>query len=247
MKIIGISGRKQSGKNTAANYITGTILSSRDMVEDFRVNTEGKLEIKTANKRNEKAWGVFDPTRKDLEFIEYAENELWPYTKVYHFADQLKDLSIKLMGLPPEKVYGSDKQKNSKINVLWETMPENTEGKKGRMTVREFLQHFGTNVMRKMKDDIWVKATINKIISENSEVAIIPDVRFPNEVEAIRDNGGIVLRLTRDIFRDKHKCESSLDKSVFDWSNFDYVVENSECSVEDMCKKLDSIQEIWSN
>ena len=245
VKIIGISGRKQSGRNTVANYINGSILKQRNMVDDFTINRNGELEIKTTNQTGAKDWGVFDVTRKDKYYIQYAERELWPYVKVYHFADPLKEIAINLFNMDSSKVYGTDRQKNNKTNILWEEMPENLNNNKGRMTIREFLQHFGTNIMRKIKDDIWVSSTISRIVLEDSEVAIIPDVRFPNEVETIKDNGGIVIRLNRNVFGDRHKCEAALDKDVFDWNKFDYIIDNDSCSVADLCNMLKQHEDIW--
>ena len=47
MKIIGISGRKQAGKNTVANFITGCIIKDLKMVSDFDISNKGQLEIET--------------------------------------------------------------------------------------------------------------------------------------------------------------------------------------------------------
>ena len=44
MKIIGISGKKQSGKNTFANYVNGSILKKYGLVDDFSINKEGQLQ-----------------------------------------------------------------------------------------------------------------------------------------------------------------------------------------------------------
>jgi len=247
VQIIGISGRKQSGKNTVANFINGHMLKSMDMIEDFIINSDGQLEIKTSDQEGNKNWGIFDVTRKDNTYIHYAERELWPYVKVYHFADALKELAINLFDMNSSYVYGTDSEKNTYTDILWENLPDNTEQKTGNMTIREFLQHFGTNIMRKIKDDIWVSATIKRIMAENSNVALIPDVRFPNEVKAIQENGGLVIRLTRDIFNDSHFCESSLDKDKFDWNNFDYIIDNDNKGITTLINDLNKINNIWSN
>ena len=36
MNILGISGKKQAGKNTAANYIHGVVLKQSSMIENKR-------------------------------------------------------------------------------------------------------------------------------------------------------------------------------------------------------------------
>jgi hypothetical protein len=244
-KIVGISGRKQSGKNTVANFINGTILQDREMVMDFFINEDGQLAIKTVNSTGEEGYGIFDVTRKDSAFVEYAEKELWPYIKVYHFADYLKDLSINLFGLNAQGVYGTDQQKNELTNIKWENMPFITK-KGGYMTNREFLEQFGTKVVRKIRTDAWVAATINKINYENSQLAIIPDVRFPNEVEAIKASGGIVIRLARDLHNSDVECETVLDKDNFDWSKFDAVIDNTDYTIEKLCSELASLKSLWS-
>lgn len=246
MKIIGIAGRKQSGKNTVANYINGNILLSREMVKDFYIDENGKLIVQTSDNDGNVGFGEFDVTRKDSDFVEYAHKELWPYIKVYHFADALKEMSINLFGLNTNHVYGGDKEKNEQTHLLWENMPECPSGSSGNMTVREFLQHFGTNLVRRIHNNAWVNLTMNKINYEQSEIAIIPDVRFPNEVKAIKDNGGVVIRLTRDLHHSAHDSEIALDKENFDWDMFDLILDNDDLSIEQLCELLKHNSRIWS-
>lgn len=244
MKIIGISGRKQSGKNTAANYINGNILKDLEMIDDFFINKDGQLVVNTSDNHGNSGYGILDVTRKDKEFITYAEKELWPYVKIYHFADILKELSINVFNLSPSQVYGTDKDKNTLTHIRWEDAPCN-DGKFGYMTSREFLQYFGTSIVRKLYGEAWVNSTINKILREQPQIAIIPDVRFPNEVDIIKNNGGSVIRLTRNTENSDHESEKSLDKDNYDWTNFNATIDNENISIEDFCKKIDNIQNLW--
>jgi len=246
MKIIGISGRKQSGKNTVANFINGFVLKSKNMTQDYYIDDDGSLVVKTQDTGGSSGFGVFDVTRKDENFIEYAERDLWPFIKVYHFADPLKDMAINLFNLNSEDVYGNDEQKNKKTDLLWENMANNFDNKQGRMTNREFLEHFGTNVIRKINHNVWSDYSIKKILKEQSELAIIPDVRFPNEVNAIKNAGGVVVRLTRNVFNSQAEPEKALDKDVFDWDNFDLVIDNSNISLQELCAHLNNNAWIWS-
>jgi len=243
-KIIGISGRKQSGKSTTANFINGDILSNRDMVQAFHIDDDGKLVIKTTNEMGVSGYGVFDAARKDKTFVEYAEKELWPYVKLYHFADTLKDLAVRLFDIPAVNVYGSDEDKNKPLDYQWENMPTETD-KTGSMSAREFLQYFGTTIVREINGDAWVNATINRVLEEGSSVALIPDVRFPNEVDAIKNAGGIVIRMERDPFNDSHQCEAALDSSNYDWTNFDLVIPNTVITVEQLCEELSTHSSLW--
>ena len=231
-RIIGISGKKQSGKNTVANYITGHILKSMDMVRDFDLSNEGALEIETSKKDGQIGWGIFDLTRRDPEFLYYLDQEIWPFVKMYHFADPLKQICVELFDLEPRQVYGTDEDKNTPTPYA------------GR-TSREFLQWFGTDIMRSIKDSIWVDYTIKSILKEGPAVALIPDVRFPNEVKAIKESGGTVIRLDRSIFESDHQCEVSLDPESYDWSNFDVVVNNDGKSLTDLCEELNKHQNLW--
>ena len=237
MKIIGISGRKQSGKNTAANYIAGSILKAKNMIQDFIITDEGALSINTTDSNDNAGWGVFDLTRKDETFVSYAEQEIWPFIKIYHFADPLKSIAVELFDLKPEQVYGSDVEKNT-------STPYTQNGWKYQMTAREFLQYFGTEVMRDIKDSIWVDYTMKRIAKEQSSVAIIPDVRFPNEIKAIKEAGGIVIRLTRNPFESDHDCEKALDAESFDWDQFDHIVDNRG-DIDQLLNDLNKLQKKW--
>jgi len=252
-EILGISGKKQSGKNTVANYLHGKLLKSMDMISNFYVDEKGELVIETRNQEGETGYGVFDVARRDEEFSSYAERDLWPYIKMYSFADGLKSICVEFFGLQPEQVYGTDEQKNTDTCIMWKDMPftmndqwvvNSGKGVDSRvdryMTAREFMQFFGTNVMRQMYEPVHVNHTINRILAEQSNLAIVPDVRFPNEVKAIQDAGGKVIRLTRNTREDCHASECGLDPENFNWDNFDVIIHN-DGSLEDTLQKVDEV------
>lgn len=234
MKIIGISGKKQSGKNTVANFINGKILKENLLIENFNIDEQGLLQVQTANAAGKIGWGILDVTRKDPEFVSYARENIWPLVKVYHFADYLKKICIDLFGLTEEQVYGTDAQKNTMT-------PYNN------MSARDFMQYLGTDVMRSIKNSVWVDYTLKLVQQEQSDLAIIPDVRFPDEVRAIENAGGIVIRLTRDVESSKHFCELALDYDKFNWDSFAAIINNSDCSVKELCTQIEYTDIIWSN
>ena len=248
MVILGISGKKQSGKNTTANYIHGSILKNKGLVEDFDVTPKGELAILTADSLGNSGWGVLDVARKDADFVAYAERNMWPYVKLYSFADGLKRICVEFFGLQPGQVYGTNEEKNTPTHLFWKDMPFTKEyqwmvnaGADKYMTAREFMQYFGTNVMRQMHGPIWVDHTIDMIRREQTELAIVADVRFPNEVEAVQKAGGRVIRLTRDKLTDSHDSEVALDKDNYDWKNFDAIVDNSRGGVENLCSTISTL------
>ena len=113
----------------------------------------------------------------------------------------------------------------SKINLTYHAA--------GPMSAREFLQYFGTDVMRYMWEPVWVNKCIKDIKREGTLLAIIPDVRFPNEVQVIEEAGGMVLRLTRHVFDDDHNSETALD----DYS-FNQYLDNKNDSMDSTIAKV---------
>lgn len=77
---------------------------------------------------------------------------------------------------------------------------------------RQFAQRLGTEGGRLVfGDNVWVDLVMGKIeeVSENSLV-LIPDVRFPNEYDAIKDAGGYVVRVDRpSLDEDEHDAHAS--------------------------------------
>lgn len=247
MKLIGISGKKRSGKNTCGNYIFGKALKLNNMTEDFKINDDGKLEILTYFEDGSKDFGIFDIDRKDDFFLSYVSENVWPFVKSYSFADILKETAISLFGLNPISVYGTEEQRAEPTHLLWENMPTNTPTvvdsswaaveKTGPMSGREFMQYWGTEIGRKMYPQIWINATMNRIKAEQSEISIITDVRFPDEIDAIKAAGGVVIRLTRNVQKDNHYSETALDK----YKGFDYIIDNKKMTLSETLTDLERV------
>lgn len=160
------------------------------------------------------------------EFVaKYYNGAIEPFNKarVYNFADPLKkDICMNILGLTYDQCYGEDMDKNTLTDIEW-------EGKK--LTAREVMQFVGTNIFRKMKNNVWAGATVNKILSDKPDLAIVADCRFPNEVEAIRGAGGIVIKLTRNPYNSTHESETALDEINYSNSNFDLVIYNDNINI----------------
>lgn len=161
------------------------------------------------------------------EFVceEYTKNLLGE-TKIYNFADPLKqDICINILGLSYDQCYGSDEIKNQKTTCYW---PDTKE----QMTAREVMQYIGTDVFRNIQNNVWADATAVKIKKEAYDLAVIADCRFPNEVETIKQHGGLVIKLNRNIFKSNHLSEISLDENNYDQSNFDLIINNQELDID---------------
>ena len=65
------------------------------------------------------------------------------------------------------------------------------------LTPRWVLQYWGTEVCRKsFHDDIWIASLENKLRNSKDHV-VISDCRFPNEIQSIRNAGGIIIWVKR--------------------------------------------------
>jgi rhodanese-related sulfurtransferase len=65
------------------------------------------------------------------------------------------------------------------------------------LTPRLVLQQWGTEVARRaFHDDTWIASLENKLSKAHNDI-VITDVRFPNEIQAVRNAGGIVIRVVR--------------------------------------------------
>lgn len=62
---------------------------------------------------------------------------------------------------------------------------------------RTLLQWWGTEYRRAQDPNYWVQKTMEMIAQDAPDVALICDVRFPNEAEGIRAAGGYIVRVRR--------------------------------------------------
>jgi hypothetical protein len=245
--IVAISGKKQAGKTTLANFLHGYELVRKGIIQEFRISEEGKLVVncvsEDSNGQPVESLGILDLNSTSSEFYDYAEQMIWPHIKLYNFADSLKEICIGLFDIPSECVYGTDEQKNQiQEHLRWENMPGVIEPeqigltthKSGPMTAREFMQFLGTDIMRRMYEPIWTKNCIKRIYSDNPEIAIIADCRFPNEADAIIQEDGLIIRLTRNIYECDHKSETALDS----YSGFSSVLDNKNLSINESCEEF---------
>ena len=105
------------------------------------------------------------------------------------------------------------------------------------------LQWYGTDVARKQDPDTWVKALAARVEKEKPHVALITDVRFPNEANYIKARGGYLVDVIRrkldgsqylDPSRDpNHPSETALDEYL----GFDYVITERDGNLEGLKAK----------
>ena len=110
------------------------------------------------------------------------------------FANTLKDAVAAVFGWDRVLLEGRTKEARE-----WrEQRDEWWSNRLGRdITPRWVLQYWGTEVCRQgFHDDIWIASLENKIRKTGDNI-VISDVRFPNEIKAIHNAGGLVVRIKR--------------------------------------------------
>lgn len=114
--------------------------------------------------------------------------------KIKKYAGKLKQITSLLTGIPVEALEEPE-VKNSYLSPEW--------AKDGKLlTVRELLQKLGTDALRNViHPNIHVNALFADYITVDKKVPnwIITDVRFENEAEAIKERGGLLIRIERDV------------------------------------------------
>lgn len=245
-KILGFSGRKQSGKTTSSNFLHGYQLRAFNVINNFLISDVGKLFVNTdiiEDGKENTMWVEVNISRKDQDFSEWAAYHMWPYIKSYSFAEPLKVIATELFNIPKQYVYGPEEQKNQiQQHLLWEKMPGMSKRKKsGPMTCREFLQYFGTNICRSIYENIWTDALINSINIESPLLALVDDCRFENEVECIHKANGKVIRLTRNPYGDTHASEKALDN----YEQFDKIIDNQNMTIHETNLEIIKTLDEW--
>jgi len=134
-------------------------------------------------------------------FIGSGKDTIADYLVNFHefrresFADSLKDSVAAVFGWDRTMLEGRTKESREwreQIDPWWAerlAMPT--------LTPRWVLQYWGTEVCRKtFHDDIWIASLENKLRKSKDNI-VVSDVRFPNEIKAIKNLGGMIVWVQR--------------------------------------------------
>lgn len=276
--IIGISGKIGSGKDTVGHIVQGLTLGEHlfvDGIKGFLKNYDdydasrypNHWQIrKFAGKIKQCVSIITGIPVEDLEKEEVKRKELGnEYT--YWWANGMYDCPKCIT--VDEAVTYIDKYKNGHIEEKV-------------VTVREMLQLLGTQCGRHIHPNIWINALFADYKSIGTKLKdtcthpirsiydigeccedgllypnwIITDTRFPNEAKAIKDRGGIVVRIERDLPCENCKltkvarrgkpcneiiCPDGMPKhpseTALDAYPFDYIISNYG-TIEELIKDV---------
>lgn len=138
--------------------------------------------------------------------------------QIVHFADTLKETAQVLFRIGE---WETNTQEGKKTIINW-------IGK----TVRELLQGIGQGLRDTIDPNLWVKILFAN--TEGWSNYIIADVRYSNEIKAIKERNGILLRIDRKgAGAGNHSSETALD----DYKEWDVHIKNNG-SIEDLFEAM---------
>jgi hypothetical protein len=131
------------------------------------------------------------------------------------YADALKDAVKAIFDFDDDQLYGFKKEV---VDEFWGVSP------------RQVLQFVGTDLFRNhthelipsIGKDVWIQVVKRKImnrINKNPNVCfVVTDARFHNEVNAIKELGGTIIKLKRNTgHEDTHESEALIDSLPADY------------------------------
>lgn len=239
--IIGIAGTKSSGKDTAAsmiNYIINTGVTQADYYtwkEKYNNIHKFLRIIHFADNLKDMCSKLFNISRNFFDNEKYKNDYVWSITHQKFFTrEEASKLGMK-------EILINDLQENGlpisrrKLNV---------QGYVSCISIRTILQYIGTDIFRNLiNPNIWVDLTIDE--AKNlalSSHCIIPDVRFKNECEAIKEINDINT-VTILIKRNTKFGNPEHESEIIDF-NTDYIIENNDSLMVLFYKLLVILKEI---
>lgn len=112
------------------------------------------------------------------------------------FANSVKNACSDLFGWPRELMEG-----DTPVSRAWREQVDTWWGQKlgiPDFTPRKAMQCLGNDLFRdQFHKDFWILTMVKRIIQDPNVDYVISDVRYPNEMSFIRENGGVLIKVTR--------------------------------------------------
>lgn len=219
--IVGIKGRKGSGKDTVASMIhyimaVGPSYATYDDWEFSNKQKKDELDVPTRH--------FADKIKDDLSFIfginrECFDNSDYKDNKYYLFQNKTFTTLKEQKDNPRAEITLEDLKQNTLAR--WrESFNDNCVIK-----LRTLMQYYGTELIRhNIGSQVWIDGLIQTAIKDKNYYgyAVIADVRYPNESCAIYNTGGRIIHLLKN---NNDEVEHSSEDIRFDTR--DYEINNN--------------------
>lgn len=219
--IVGVKGTKGSGKDTVADMIryimsVGTTQATYDNYIWCTKNRDNELDVPIrhfADKLKDDLSVIFGIPRENFDSSEFKDE------KYYHFRTGGFIKKIDTV-IPINEITLTDLSHDNLAGLRAINKDDCV------IKLRTLMQYYGTEVMRnQIGTDVWIRSTINTAIKDRDYYgfAVIADVRFYNEWQAVRNIGGKIIHVVRGRLEDKVEHSSEYITS----SSSDYEIENN--------------------
>ena len=221
VSIVGIKGFKGSGKDTVASMISyilhdGIMKATYDKWLFFHKNgfvENNEIIIHFADKLKDDISEFCGIDRKLLDRQDIKEENY------YNFKTGIVSTNIKDADVVIDDIDEFDYDNLAPLLFLYNNNIS--------IKIRVLLQYYGTNIIRNhFWKEAFIRYTINKAfdIRNSKGQCIIADARFDNEYEAIKQCGGMIIRIDRKSSNDNHDSHESEQIKI---SQDDYVIDNT--------------------
>ena len=224
--LIGIMGYKGSGKDTVADILKN-ILKPKHEKFAFASKIKSDLTkifdtpLSIFYNRDIKDNGYIKINNMDLDKVNDKFKELYPYGTLIPFYKILKDDGYLKERKPNfiKRIFGKKKLEYD-LNI----------------PIRNAMQMYGTEFMQAyFGSTVWSKNAPTKD-------TIITDVRFPHEINFIKNNGGIIVKVLNLQQLEKHMTGSEdnhKSESFFTlYKEQDYVIINDGVNVSSLVREI---------
>lgn len=178
--------------------------------------------------------------QRDARDNNYSKDKTYNW-QIRKFADKLKQM-VSILTDTPLEVIEDPMVKEAPLGDDYKlvTYKSGKVKKTTEHTIRTLMQTLGTSWGREMiSPDLWVN-TLFKNYKEGSKW-IITDVRFENEAKAIKDRGGLLIKISSpNEYSFGHTSETSLDN----FTKYDSIIDNSG-TLEDLEIQVISILKFY--
>lgn len=182
--------------------------------------------------------------------VKYSEHEWWIQEQsgfeIKKFADKLKQIASILTGVPIKKWEDQYFKNETMPREWWVPNWSCEEDPFDPVTYRIFLQVLGTEAIRdNIHRDTWINALFadykpQKLSEYNPSKWIITDTRFPNELNAVKERGGITIKVVRTeidsvgnrVLSNHIRSAIHSSESALEGYEFDHIIFNDEGILE---------------
>jgi len=157
------------------------------------------------------------------------------------YADALKEVARIIFDFDDTQLYGDNKE---------------TPDEYWNITPRQAFQFIGTDLFRNnchklfntshTNKDIWIRVVkrkiMNRLKTNPNAKFVVTDIRFPDELDAVKDLGGITIKIKRDT---TEKRITSLKTDIATITNSLSDPNQTLASLENTIKQLEQIKNTW--